>query len=278
MFLRLSFVFTLLYCAVWSPLLAQPHINITQALNLADRQRMLSQRLGKARVFRAMGVQSDNAQRELSASTTVFEENLRTLLGYAPNKKVRAKLEKVETLWTEYKAQLLTDTTRTGAIFVVGYSTRILSVCDDAMQELLDYHRAMPTNSNEPTASISPEFVAQSIQLVNRVRMLSQRLTLYYGAFYFDLDPTAAKLLNPIGEQIHQSLTILLASEINSTEIEDALSNALNDWNVLKEKSSQNGGIAFESKNIEPAQLYDITNRLLSKMDKIAAMYASLGR
>lgn len=266
--------FSALFCS--ELIVAQTNMTIGQAVNIAGRQRMLTQRMAKGRIYKIMNVNSETAQKELTASMTIFEESLKQLLAYSPTKKVRGRFEKVEGLWGEYKAALMNDSTKTGAIFVMGFNSRILTLCDEAVLELVEYAKTL-SNDNDDQA-ISPTAIAVATNIAGRTRMLSQRLTLYYGAYYSDIDPTAIRQLKGIAENIQNNISTLSITEINTTDIDDALSGVIKDWEIIKEKCNKNNCIDFENKNMEPATMYEITNKILQKMDRITAMYASLAR
>ncbi len=250
------------------------NLSITQAVNIAARQRMLTQRMAKGRVFRSMGIQAEQAQKEMNTSVVTFEETLRNLLAYSPNKKIKDRFERVEKMWPEYKAALLNDSSKAGVTYVMNNNTRILTLCDEAVQELVAYSKTLPNTSED--AAISPEAVTQYTNVSGKVRLLSQRLTLYYGAHYGDLDKEGAKQLKVVADNIQACFSNLMSSEINTTDIDDALASVLKDWDFIREKCYKGDCFDFENKTVDPAAMYETCNKILSKMDKVTAMYASL--
>jgi Type IV pili methyl-accepting chemotaxis transducer N-term len=250
------------------------NLSISQAVNIAARQRMLTQRMAKGRVFRAMGVQSEQAQKEINNSIVTFEETLKNLLAYSPNKKIKEKFERVEKVWPDYKAALQNDSSKNSAIYVINNNTRILTLCDEAVQELIAYSKTLPSASDD--AAISPEVVTQYTNVAGKTRLLTQRLSLYYGAHYADLDKDASKQLKVVADNIQSCFSTLMACEINTTDIDDALAVVLKDWETIREKCYKGDCFDFENKTVDPIQMYETCNKILSKMDKVTAMYASL--
>jgi hypothetical protein len=268
-------LFSFLFLSLSLSTFAQSAMTIGQAVNTAGRQRMLSQRMAKARIMKNTGVLVDQAQKEIGTSVTIFEENLKNLVAFCgTNKKTLAKFEKVEALWPDFKAAVLNDTAKAAGSFLMGFNTRFLATCDDAVQELVAYSKTIP--NKEQASAISAEEVANYTNVSGKTRMLSQRLMLYYGAYHSDLDPTAIKQLKGITDNMQACLSALLSAEINTTDIEDALSGVIKDWDVIKEKCTKNNCIDFENKTMDPLLMYEITSKILSKMDKVTAMYASL--
>jgi nitrate/nitrite-specific signal transduction histidine kinase len=250
-------------------------MTIGQAVNIAGRQRMLSQRMAKARLYRTMAINSEVCQKELNTSITQFDENLKNLIAYSPTSKVKLRFTKVETMWPDFKAALINDTTSKAATVVLNMNTRLLTACDEAVQELVAYSNTLTADDE---SSINPETIATNVNIAGRMRMLSQRLTLYYGAHYNDMDKDAMKNVQIVSNNLQQGISHLMMSDINTTDIDDALTNSFKDWEIIREKCTKDGCKGFENKTIEPAVLFDTMNKFLSKMDRITSMYASLSK
>jgi nitrate/nitrite-specific signal transduction histidine kinase len=270
-----SLIIAILTIICFSEAMSQ-NMTIGQAVNIAGRQRMLSQRMAKARLFRTKSINADVSQKELSTSVILFEENLKNLIAYAPTPKVKLRFAKVETLWPDYKTFVQNDTSSAAVYNVLSNNTALLTACDEAVQELVYYAKSLSTEGDD--SAINPEAIANNVNISGRMRMLSQRLTLYYGAHYFDMNQDAIKTVKILSNNLQQGINFLMMSDINTTDIDEALSGTLKDWEIIREKCTVDGCKGFENKSIEPALLFDTMNRFLGKMDKITSMYASLSK
>jgi hypothetical protein len=51
----------------------------------------------------------------------------------------------------------------------------------------------------------------------------------------------------------------------------------IREWQVVREMcSSKNNCVDFEKKNMPPAQMYEVSNKVLVKVDKIVQAYSNL--
>ncbi|MFM2266680.1 MAG: hypothetical protein RL757_120 [Bacteroidota bacterium] len=266
-------IITILIFASFGSLFGQSSMTIGQAIAVAARQKMLTQRMAKARVCKSAGIKTDFSQAELNASMTTFEENLKLLSRYAPSQKIRAKLDKVQTLWTDFKAALQNDSTQTGAIFVMGFNSRMLSVCDETATELLEYAKTLATDERE---GFAPEAISEAANIADRTRTLAQRFALYYTANFSDLDPNAVRQLKGIAENIDKNVNALAVQETNTTEITDAVSEIQKDWKTVKEQFGKTNDFNFAEKKMEPIQIFELSNNMFQKLDKITVLYANL--
>lgn len=267
---------TLLTLAVGSTAFGQSTLTPGSAINVAGKQRFLSQRMGKAFVFKLLGKQTELATRELQASVVLFDENLKALKAYAPKSTI-GLLTKEETLWLDYRKLLVTEPTKETAQAVLNANSQLLAAANDVVVDLVKWAATQPRTRSEK--GVAADLVAESTNQASRMRMLSQRLTFYYGAYVAGLttpNNDLIKQLQQVATGIQVGMNSLVTSDVNTVDIDDAISSAIIDWRLIEEKCSKNNCISFEDKSMDPGEVFLVTNRILIKMDKITGMYAKL--
>jgi Type IV pili methyl-accepting chemotaxis transducer N-term len=259
-----------------SSAVAQSTLTPGSAINVAGKQRFLSQRMGKDYIFRVLGKQVELATKEMQVSMILFDENLKALKAYVP-KSAAALLTKEETLWLDYRKLLATEPTKEGAQAVLNANSQLLAATNDVVVDLVKWAATQPRRESEQ--SVAADLVAENANQAGRMRMLSQRLTFYYGAYVAGLtapNNDLVKQLQQVATGIQGGMNSLVTSDVNTVDIDDAISNAIIDWRVIEEKCSKNNCISFEDKSMDPGEVFLVTNRMLIKMDKITGMYAKL--
>jgi nitrate/nitrite-specific signal transduction histidine kinase len=255
--------------------LAQDGMSPAGAVNASGKQRMLSQRMGKDFLCLHTGIQVEAAQKEMLSAQVIFDENLKALKQFAPNDAIRAKLSREEEVWKKYKDLLnQPPTDKNNAQNVLDMNTQMLMAAEDVVQEIVRYVSTLPDRSETITGAA----VAKNTNISGRVRMLSQRLTMYYIAFMSNIGEPVSQLavMKESAEKIQGILSSLVTSEINSSDIDDAISEVIIDWRQIEERCTINDCISFEKKNVDPKSMFLITNRVVSKSDKVVGMYAKL--
>ncbi|MCX7279648.1 MAG: type IV pili methyl-accepting chemotaxis transducer N-terminal domain-containing protein [Burkholderiales bacterium] len=99
--------------------------DLSDAINKAGRQRMLSQRMGKAWLAMLLSVEKTSAQLVLDKSITLFDRQLLELKAFAPNAEVLATYAKLDGAWSDYKTLLVGKApTREAAAALLQSSTK----------------------------------------------------------------------------------------------------------------------------------------------------------
>ncbi len=250
-------------------------VSLGTLINMAGKQRMLTQRMAKDFVYKSVGTLPEQAQKELNSSMVLFEEGLKVLQANAYNIEIKSKLEKEELLWKAYKTSLNSGFSKGTASYILTQNTEILNACEDVVKEFVEYAKTRPSKGDDEGATGLA--VAANANTSGRIRMLSQRMTLYYIAYYNGMiDDMGYKTLKAAADNIGASFSGLLTSEANNQEVDDAISQAIIEWNTIKEKCTKDNCIDFQAKTLDPVIMFEQANKIVNRADKITQSYAKL--
>jgi len=79
--------------------------DLADAINKAGRQRMLSQRMGKAWLAMVHNTEGRSAQAVLDKSMALFDRQLVELKAFAPSSDIRETYTALEVAWSDYKTR-----------------------------------------------------------------------------------------------------------------------------------------------------------------------------
>ena len=107
-----------------------------EAINIAGRQRMLSQRIAQSYFLLGIKPDSKRGAIQLDRSVSEFERNLNNLKEYAPAKSLRSDIAAVEALWIPYKTLAQSNVNKTNAEVLLAQSNDILTKAHHYVVEL----------------------------------------------------------------------------------------------------------------------------------------------
>jgi len=236
-------------------------VDLNDAINKAGRQRMLSQRMGKAWLALVHQTSSANAQLVLDRSMALFDRQHVELKAYAPTPEIRDTYLKLEEAWSEYKTTLVgTVPNKSGAAAVLQADAKVLAL---AHQGTVQYETVL----NRP--------VGKLVNVAGRQRMLSQRMAKFY---YAAMLPVDAQVSNAeIGKSRHEFLSAmdLLRNAPQATDrIRSELQLADGQW-FFFDKALKN----MQASGATTKPLSDVfvtSENLLSVMDRVTGLYAAI--
>ena len=248
--------------------------NVTpnQMVNIAGKQRMLSQKIAKIYLMNAYGANLNSLKSELNISKIIFERNLETLNKNSSklfSANVGKAVSKERETWSSLKYILSRPITE----------NNVSKVLDISNQLLKNSHAVVVAIKNE---SFDTNDFSTNTQLLNIIdisgkqRMLSQRLCLYFVAKKFALKNKTKSLRNDtalyaVYNELDEELINLLNSEANTLEVEEAIGNTMLTFeNLRANKDNFLDGTA--SLNV----VYNTTNRLTKDFDKLTSKYSEL--
>jgi hypothetical protein len=236
-------------------------VDLNDAINKAGRQRMLSQRMGKAWLALVHQTSSANAQLVLDRSMALFDRQHVELKAYAPTPEIRDTYLKLEEAWSEYKTTLVgTVPNKSGAAAVLQADAKVLAL---AHQGTVQYETVL----NRP--------VGKLVNVAGRQRMLSQRMAKFYLAAMLPVEAQVASA--EIGKSRSEFLSAmdLLRNAPQATDrIRSELQLANGQWFFFDQalKNMQTSGAA--SKGL--SDVFVTSENLLSVMDRVTGLYAAI--
>lgn len=255
-----SFIF-LSFVAVFS----QKKIQFSKVINIAAKQRMLSQRMIKDKVFIQNNVKNEESKIELKNSILQFELGIDILRDFAQNETIKYKVDVLALTFKNFK-RLLNNKNKKSLNELIEYNTLFLKICDDVFQAFIQ--EGTPKGKEQLFENIN-----RVIHISGSIRYLTQRLTMYHAISYFEIKTIYPDEFYNIIIQIEKALNILTISEFNTLEIDDSLSKSLYYWNNLKLELHKKGKTPAGMSKIKPGKLFELANIVLDKVDPIVGKY-----
>ena len=147
-------------------------------INLAGKQRMLTQKMSKEALFVAKGVDADKNRENLKKTAELFDKTLKGLvagdtelnLPKTENKEILAQLEEVKKLWTSFKTNI--------DKVVEGKSDKatLEAIAKENIPLLKNMNKAVGMYTKASGSKLNPE-MAKTINLAGKQRMLTQKMT-----------------------------------------------------------------------------------------------------
>ena len=233
---------------------------LNDAINKAGRQRMLSQRMGKAYLALAQNVEQALARQVLDRSLALFDRQLVELKACASNLELKETYLALEGAWSDYKVFLIgTAPNKSGAPAVMTSAGKVLALAHQGTQQ---YEALL----NKP--------IGKLVNVAGRQRMLSQRMAAFYLASSIQADGgTAQAEIGKARSEFLAGLQLLSAAPEATPRIKEELQLADAQWLLFDyalQKSAANG---------TGRQLSDVfvtSENLLQVMDRVTGMYSEL--
>ncbi len=256
------------YTTAWSTLglmsLGTAHAGVrdlNDAINKAGRQRMLSQRMGKAWLALAHKADTPAARAVLDQSMALFERQLAELKAYAPSATIRDTYTKLEAAWAGHKATLLgTTPSREGAAALLQADAKVLAL---AHQGTVQYEAA----SGKP--------VGHLVNVAGRQRMLSQRMAKFCLSAMLSVDAaTATAEIAKARTEFVAANTVLRNAPEATERIQQELLLADGQWVFFDAALQRLGTTTNTFRHV--SEVFVSSENLLASMDRVTGLYAAM--
>ena len=253
---KLSSILLLLFCTLFSTLSPAEIKTLSSSINIAGRQRMLSQRIVATYSQIGQEIKIEKSKKQLKKSVTLFDKQLSELKTYQPAGKIHDQLTKVEELWIPMRKISMSPVNRSNA------------------EELRELAESVLRESHRVVIMLQDKYGSKVGELVNmsgRQRMLSQRLSNLYmlQSWGFSSSVYSDDYSRAINE-FKGALSELNNSKLNNKKITNNLNQVRKVFAMLERSTHKKNG------EFIPLMVKMSADKLLKIMDDTTRLYEEL--
>ena len=192
---------------------------ISEILNIAGNQRMLSQRIAKDYLYIGKGVAKEKASRELKKSLKEFENGIKVLKKDINDPEIRNLIDFVKMSTDELKDIVKKPFNLNNA------------------QLLLDLSESMLEGSQYIVDSLKKKYKTKSVEVIDKAgqqRMLAQRIAKYYIAYQLGIkDKNTVEQTKKAVDQFNKNNKFMLNYKDNTPAINEELHQVNKLWKIV---------------------------------------------
>jgi len=229
--------------------------NLAEAIDIAGKQRMYTQRLLKDYAMIGMQNKFGNPTEDLKKIIHEFEDHLNALEKFTDDAAIKENITKAKREWQTVKKELEANPSKEAAAKLQKELDSLLQVSDTITKQF---------------ASKATSHTGEIINISGRQRMLSQRMaSLYMLKVWGIQDPQFKQKLQDAMHLFKTSLDKLIAYDKNTPEINNLLKKAKRSFMFFDIMGKSN------SKFI-PSLIYKKSNDILKDMNTATKLYTKL--
>ena len=237
-------------------LLAQDNSQELELINIAAKQRMLSQRIAKDYLYVHKNIAMSRTERELETSLKNFFESLKFLVQAIKNEEINNILEFVELSSNDFNQTINKPFTLDNAQLVLDLSESML----EGSQYVVD---SLKNSINIEESKI--------IEIAGKQRMLAQRIAKYYIAYQAGIkDDNTVRSMRQTVTEFDKNLKVLIVYKSNTPIIRKKINEVNRLWKIVHKfyNNIEKGGL--------PLIVFNTTDKITKKMNEITQIYLSV--
>ncbi len=236
---------------------AAKHSNV-ELLNMAGKQRMLSQRIAKNYFYIGKNINASKAVKQLKASVTAFNKTQLTLGNSIKDDEIQNMIMFVDMSNEEF-AEIANDK------FSLDNGALVLDLSESMLEGSQYIVTALKKESKKRTSAI--------VDLAGKQRMLSQRIAKYYISYQAGIkDKNSVIQMNDAVTSFNSAHKKLMSNKTNSAAINAELKKVDKLWKIVYKfyMNIEKGGL--------PVIVYKTTDDIMKKMNNVTQMYVKLNK
>ena len=226
-----------------------------ELINIANKQRMLSQRITKAYLYAGNGKAIDRSNRQIKRALIDFKKSYKKINGLTNNPKVKKVMNFLERSSGDFNTISKKPLNTKNAKLILKLSESVLNKSENMVSM---FKKSLKGNSSE--------FIIRAGQQ----GMLAQRIAKYYIAYRSGIkDKETKKNMRESVELFAQNHRKLMRYKGNSSNIKKKLKETDRLWNIVYKfyVNIEKGGL--------PLIVFNATDNITKQMDEVTQMYVA---
>ncbi len=237
---------------IHNPTYAAELKNLSEAVDMAGKQRMFTQKMLKNYAMIGMNNTFGDPKKDLKNIIGEFENHIELLHDFTKDEAINKNIKEVKKVWTPIKETLNLPPNKESV---------------EKLQEDLDELLKTTDNTTKLFTKLTDKHYGEIIDISGRQRMLSQRMAALYMLKVWGVDdPKFAQKMDETMTLFKTSLNKLLKHEKNTPEIIKLLNKTQRSFKFFEFMSKS-------STKFIPSLIYKKSNEILKDMDRATNLY-----